>query len=71
VDKVVIFDELTPDRVIEAVRPDVFVKGGDYRDRSLPEATTVEACGGRVVIVDHVPDRSTSGLLQRVRGIPV
>jgi rfaE bifunctional protein nucleotidyltransferase chain/domain len=51
VDKVFVFGDLSPERIIEAVRPDIFVKGGDFRGHQLPEAGVVEAYGGRVVIV--------------------
>lgn len=51
VDYVTLFAEDTPIRLIEAIRPDVHVKGGDYSARDLPEAAAVESCGGRVVIV--------------------
>ncbi|MHB0958524.1 MAG: D-glycero-beta-D-manno-heptose 1-phosphate adenylyltransferase [Pirellulaceae bacterium] len=66
VDHVVVFDEDTPHRLIEAVRPDVFVKGGDYTRASLPEATLVERLGGTVKIIPFISDRSTTGIIQRI-----
>lgn len=65
VDYVVLFSEETPERVLDAIRPAVHVKGGDYRVEDLPEARVVERGGGRVVIVPVVPGRSTSDLLKR------
>ena len=67
VDYVVIFDEPTPIELIEAVRPEVHVKGGDYGPE-LGEAPTVRALGGRVVFVPLVPGLSTTTLAQRIRG---
>jgi rfaE bifunctional protein nucleotidyltransferase chain/domain len=68
VDYVVLFSEDTPDRVLAAIRPAVHVKGGDYRAEDLPETPTVEAGGGRVVIVPLVAGRSTTDLIRRAGG---
>ena len=65
VDYAVIFPELTADELIRALRPAVYVKGGDYSLDSLPEAPTAQALGARVVIVPLVPSRSTSELVER------
>ncbi len=67
VDHVVAFDTDTPEPLIEAVRPDVFVKGGDYSRSSLPEADLVERLGGTVQILPLVDDRSTTGIIDRAR----
>lgn len=67
VDLVVPFDDDTPERLIEQVRPHVFVKGGDYRRETLPEAPLVERLGGSVRILPFTEDRSTSGVIERVR----
>ena len=67
VDLVVPFEEDTPERLIEQVRPHVFVKGGDYRRETLPEAPLVERLGGSVRILPFTEDRSTSGVIERVR----
>jgi D-beta-D-heptose 7-phosphate kinase/D-beta-D-heptose 1-phosphate adenosyltransferase len=66
VDYVVIFDEPTADRLLEAIRPEVYVKGADYADKPLPERALVEAYGGRVVLVELEAGRSTSGLIERI-----
>lgn len=65
VDAVEVFDEDSPERVIRALQPDVWVKGGDYDARSLPEAATVADYGGQAVVLPYLPGRSTTGLLQR------
>ena len=68
VDAVTIFDEDTPLAVLEAVRPQVLVKGGDYQPSEVVGRELVEAAGGRVVIVPLTPERSTSSLVARIRG---
>jgi glycerol-3-phosphate cytidylyltransferase len=65
VDYVVIFDEDTPTETIRALRPDIHVKGGDYRLEDLPERKAVEEGGGKVVIVDLEPGLSTTNILER------
>lgn len=66
VDGVIAFEEDTPAKLIEALRPEVHVKGGDYAAGELPEAATVRAYGGEIVIVPLVPGRSTSNTLRRM-----
>lgn len=51
VDYVTIFDELTPTEIINEVQPDIWVKGGDYKNRDLPEARIIKAYGGKIRIV--------------------
>jgi len=65
VDYVVLFSEDTPVEALAAIKPAVHVKGGDYRAEELPETPTVEAGGGRVVIVPLVPGCSTSEIARR------
>jgi D-beta-D-heptose 7-phosphate kinase/D-beta-D-heptose 1-phosphate adenosyltransferase len=66
VDHVVTFGEDTPHRLVRAVRPHVFVKGGDYTRDRLPEAALVEQLGGRVEILPLVRERSTTRLISRI-----
>ncbi len=66
----VIFDDDTADRLIAALKPDIYVKGGDYRDKPLPERALVESYGGCVVLIDYLPGHSTSDLIRRVRALP-
>ena len=49
------------------MRPDVLVKGEDYRDKEVVGSETVEAAGGRVVLVPLLTGRSTSALVDRIR----
>ena len=67
VDGVVIFDEKTPRELIEALRPDVLVKGGDYTPDQVVGRDIVESAGGKVVIVPLVPGYSSSEILGALR----
>jgi D-beta-D-heptose 7-phosphate kinase/D-beta-D-heptose 1-phosphate adenosyltransferase len=62
VDAVMVFDEDTPEAALERLRPDIWVKGGDYKGARLPEADLVEKWGGRCLTVPYHPARSTTGL---------
>jgi rfaE bifunctional protein nucleotidyltransferase chain/domain len=70
VDYTVIFDEPTASRLVGALRPEVYVKGGDYAPggKPLPEAEMVKAYGGQVCIVPYVPGHSASDLIRRSGG---
>jgi D-beta-D-heptose 7-phosphate kinase/D-beta-D-heptose 1-phosphate adenosyltransferase len=67
IDHVIAFDEPTPEALIDIVRPDVYVKGGDYSLDRLPEVPQVERLGGQVRILPYVDDHSTTGLIARMR----
>ena len=67
VDCVVLFDEDTPLALIQALTPDVLVKGADYGRDRIVGADWVEARGGRVVQVPLVPGLSSSALVERLR----
>ena len=67
VDLVVPFDDDTPQRLIEAVRPDVLVKGGDYAVGDIVGREFVESVGGRVVTVPLREGLSTSEIVRRIR----
>jgi rfaE bifunctional protein nucleotidyltransferase chain/domain len=70
VDHVVVFDEDTADRLVSLVRPSVHAKGTDYTDATVPEAASVRAIGGRVVIVGDPKDHGTRDLIARIREQP-
>src|SRR5260370_31494779 len=71
VDGVVSFDDLTPQRVIAALLPDVLVKGGDWPGDQIVGREDVEAAGGRGVSVPMVPGYSTTEILKKIRdGVP-
>jgi D-beta-D-heptose 7-phosphate kinase/D-beta-D-heptose 1-phosphate adenosyltransferase len=64
VDAVTVFEEDTPHAVLDALRPDVWVKGGDYAGPALPEAELLAGWGGQVVVVPYLAGRSTTRLVQ-------
>ncbi|CAL8971327.1 Bifunctional protein HldE [Cellulomonas sp. T2.31MG-18] len=65
VDAVLVFDEDDPRAALEHLRPDVWVKGGDYDERLLPEADVVQRHGGRIVLLPYLDGRSTTSILRR------
>nr|WP_325189823.1 D-glycero-beta-D-manno-heptose 1-phosphate adenylyltransferase [uncultured Selenomonas sp.] len=67
VDAVVIFGEDTAETLIAKVRPDVYVKGGDYTRATLPEARIVEGYGGAVAFIPLVAGKSTTGTIRRMQ----
>ncbi|HEU4973443.1 MAG TPA: D-glycero-beta-D-manno-heptose 1-phosphate adenylyltransferase, partial [Baekduia sp.] len=64
VDAVEIFDEDTPVAVLERLRPDLWVKGGDYAAADLPEAPVLASWGGRAIVLPFLEGRSTTRLIQ-------
>ena len=67
IDHIVSFGEDTPINLIWQLRPDVFVKGGDYTRETLPEASVVEMLGGEVHILSYLQDFSTTSIIDRIR----
>lgn len=70
VDAVLVFDEETPARVIEAIQPDVLVKGADWAHDAIVGRDVVEGRGGRVVRAEVAPGYSTTEIIRRVRALP-
>lgn len=66
VDYVTIYDELTAEAVIRLLRPEIYVKGGDYKPDTIVESPVVRSYGGQVVTVTLVQGRSTTRLVERV-----
>jgi D-beta-D-heptose 7-phosphate kinase/D-beta-D-heptose 1-phosphate adenosyltransferase len=75
VDFVTIFEEDTAVNLIAALRPDIYVKGGDYEVSSeaanptgkvLPEAATVQSYGGKIQLIPFLPNHSTTGLIKKI-----
>jgi len=64
VDAVLVFDEPTPEAVLRRIRPDLFVKGGDYDGRDLPERAVLAEWGGEVVLLPYLRGRSTTRLME-------
>ncbi|MEX0654046.1 MAG: D-glycero-beta-D-manno-heptose 1-phosphate adenylyltransferase [Phycisphaeraceae bacterium] len=68
VDYVVLFDADTPTELIQAIRPDALVKGADYTREQVVGHDIVESYGGQVVLVPLVEGRSTTNIIEKVRG---
>ena len=67
VDYVVIFPELTAENLISALRPQVYVKGGDYAsEEDIPESKLVRSYGGKVEVLSFVPGYSTSSIIESI-----
>lgn len=71
VDEVIGFDDDTPLEIIRALRPEVWVKGADWRGTETPEAAAVRAGGGEIVYLDLVDGYSTTSLVERIRSLPL
>ena len=67
VDLVALFTEQTPVQLIEKIRPDIYVKGGDYEIDALAETRAVKAWGGKAVAIPFIYERSTTTLLGKIR----
>ncbi|WP_433544394.1 D-glycero-beta-D-manno-heptose 1-phosphate adenylyltransferase (plasmid) [Streptomyces sp. CA-294286] len=65
VDAVAVFAQDTPQELLTRLRPDVWVKGGDYSVQDLPEARTLRAWGGQAVVLPYLDGRSTTQLARR------
>ena len=68
VDAVVLFHHDTPLELIERLRPNVLVKGGDYTEATIVGAAEVRGSGGRVVVVPLTPGQSTTSIVEKLRG---
>ena len=66
VDAVILFDEDTPLQLIDAIRPDVIVKGSDYSEDQVVGGKEVKSWGGKVALIDIVPGRSTSNIIEKL-----
>ncbi len=61
------FEENDPVRFLSLIKPDVHVKGGDYKPEQLPEKAVVEQLGGRIEIVPFLPGYSTTSIVKKIR----
>jgi len=69
VDYVTLFDETTPLKLIEYLRPDCLVKGGDWREEAVVGRDSVRSWGGRVVLVPVVEGASTTNIVEKIRQV--
>lgn len=67
VDYTVLFEEDTPEALLEELRPSIHVKGGDYKKEDLPETKIVEKHGGEVRILHFVEGKSTSNIVKKIQ----
>jgi rfaE bifunctional protein nucleotidyltransferase chain/domain len=67
VDQVVTFSEDTPLELVNRLRPDVIVKGGDYDEDTIVGAREVTSWGGRVIVVPLTPNQSTTKIIERMK----
>ena len=67
VDAVTLFDQDTPIELIEAIKPDILLKGADYNIDGVIGREIVQSYGGRVILVELVPDSSTTQIVDRLR----
>ena len=67
IDYIVPFKENTPLKLIKTIQPDIYVKGGDYTQETLPEAPIVEAQGGKIEILPYISDYSTTDIIKHIR----
>ena len=67
VDYVVIFDEDTPYELIKEIKPDVLVKGADYKGKSIAGSDIVESSGGETVLINFIEGKSTSEIIKKIK----
>lgn len=67
VDFVTLFSEDTPVEFLTAIKPNFHTKGGDYDPRNLAETPVVESFGGKMKIIDLVPNKSTTSLVSKIQ----
>ena len=67
VDYVVLFKEDNPIKLITKIKPDIYVKGGDYEIDALAETALVKSWGGKAYAIPFIHDRSTTALLRKIR----
>ncbi|NNF99715.1 MAG: bifunctional D-glycero-beta-D-manno-heptose-7-phosphate kinase/D-glycero-beta-D-manno-heptose 1-phosphate adenylyltransferase HldE [Desulfobacteraceae bacterium] len=70
VDMVVLFDEDTPYQIIELLQPDILVKGGDWAPEDIVGGDIVEARGGKVIVFPTLENRSTTGMIDKIKNMP-
>lgn len=68
VDIVVIFDEISPEKLLVDIAPDVHTKGADYTIETLPEAKAIINAGGRIEFIEFVDGKSTTKIIKKING---
>ena len=67
VDYIVLFDEISPVKLLETIKPDIYTKGADYTIETLPEAKTVQSYGGRIEFIQLVEGKSTTKIIDKIK----
>lgn len=67
VDYIVIFNENTPENLLDEIKPDIYTKGADYTIETLPEAKTVLKNGGKVEFINLVEGKSTTNIIKKTQ----
>ena len=66
VNYVVIFEDPTAENLIAQIKPNIYVKGGDYNVKDLPEATIAAQHGGQTILIPEVPGKSSSNIIKKI-----
>lgn len=66
VDYITIFNDETPCALIKQLKPDIHIKGGDYKPEELPEAEAVKSYGGSIVIIPQIHGKGTTNIIQNI-----
>lgn len=69
IDYVILFDDPTPQQLIEYIQPDILVKGGDWAEAAIAGADFVKASGGRVITIPLTEGRSTTNIVEKIRKV--
>ena len=67
VDYVVVFEEPTAEKLIAEIKPALYVKGGDYNVKDLPEAKIIAQYGGKTVLIPEVQGKSSSNIIKKMK----
>jgi len=67
IDYLLLFSEIDCKALLEEIKPQIYVKGGDYRIEDLPEAETVYSYGGKIVLITEVKGKSTTNIIKKIR----
>lgn len=67
VDYIVLFEEATAESLISQIKPSIYVKGGDYNIKDLPESSIVSQYGGQTILIPEVIGKSSSNIIKKIK----
>jgi len=67
IDYLILFSEIDARALLEEIKPQLYVKGGDYRIEDLPEAETIYNYGGKIILISEVKGKSTTNIIKKIR----